>query len=407
MTRLQEKLAERRFVPQRYGKHKLDDLDSRLARNLVLFKPTESALAKIMAKARLNIPGLTQTDDVLKVIRHNSDSVFGVTRKSKFNQAAPEAEGFIAMLPLNKLGAELLAIDALETSKPNIKFLAKPGERPEAIYWWAVFAPGALAAGMALFMEKVSASQYAGIDIYARPVTEEGRRFLEVLGFREGAELKGIAAPHLWIFSRHQERPCYDSYLPGANAQGVGVTVARTVEDLSRIIAMRSAVYIGEQECPYEEEFDGNDLAATHLLAYVGDEPAGCLRIRFFADFAKLERLAIRKEFRKSRAAFQLVRAGLRLCQKKGYRKAYGHSQMRLVNFWGRFGFHTFEGGRNLVFSDFDYVELVTEIEPDPEAISIGVDPYMIIRPEGRWHATGVLEKSAVRQVTRPSVVEK
>ncbi len=141
-----------------------------------------------------------------------------------------------------------------------------------------------------------------------------------------------------------------------------------------------------------------------HLIAYIGDEPAGCIRVRFFADFAKLERLAIRKEFRKSRAAFQLVRAALKLCQKKGYRRAYGHSQTRLVSFWGRFGFHTFEGGKSFVFSDFDYVELVADLEPDPEAVTIGADPYVIIRPEGRWHTPGILEQSASRAVTRPSV---
>ena len=66
-----------------------------------------------------------------------------------------------------------------------------------------------------------------------------------------------------------------------------------------RVAAIRNSVYIGEQECPYEEEYDGNDLSATHLLAYIGDEPVGCLRLRFFADFAKFERIAIRKEFRK------------------------------------------------------------------------------------------------------------
>ncbi len=56
---------------------------------------------------------------------------------------------------------------------------------------------------------------------------------------------------------------------------------------------------------PYEEEFDGNDFSSTHLLGYVGDEPAGCLRIRYFASFAKIERLAVRHEFRHTRLAFQ------------------------------------------------------------------------------------------------------
>ncbi len=393
---------------KKHGRHQLDELDPRrVARNLVLFKPAEKAITEIMDQARLSIPGLTSTEDVLKVMRHNSDSVFAVSRRSRFDEAEACAEGFIAMLPLNKLGAQLLALDALETNKPNPKFLATENERPELIYWWAVFAPGSLAAGMALFMERLNSSQYSGLDVYARPVTAEGRKFLEVLGFTEGARLYGSDAPHLWVFPRHSDKPLYDSYVPGVAPGKIGITVARTFEDLSRVISMRSAVYIAEQECPYEEEFDGNDLAATHLLAYIGDEPAGCLRIRFFADFAKIERLAIRKEFRKSRAAFQLVRAALKLCQKKGYRRAYGHSQTRLVNFWARFGFHTFDGGKSLVFSDFDYVEMVAEIEPDPNPISLGADPYVIIRPEGRWHASGILEKSASRDATSPSVEKK
>ena len=124
-----------------------------------------------------------------------------------------------------------------------------------------------------------------------------------------------------------------------------------------RVTTIRSAVYMAEQECPYDEEFDGNDFSATHLIGYVGNEPAACLRIRYFADFVKMERLAVRHEFRKTRLAFKIVRAGIELCRAKGYRKIYGHSQKRLLNFWSRFGFRPFEGSKEFVFSDFDYVE--------------------------------------------------
>ena len=104
------------------------------------------------------------------------------------------------------------------------------------------------------------------------------------------------------------------------------MTVARTFEDLMRVSSLRAAVYIGEQECPYEEEFDGNDLAATHLIGYIGNEPAGCLRIRFFADFAKLERLAVRKEYRNTKLSFQIVRAAIRLCHEPGKALALLHA---------------------------------------------------------------------------------
>jgi predicted GNAT family N-acyltransferase len=405
----QRKLASTPLLPPvQHGRHKLDELDpERVAKHLIMFEPSDRVIADLVAEARLHIPGLTEATEAIRLQRYNPNCVMALARKSKFDPANPVGEGFISILPLNELGLKNLALGTFNAASPDLRLITKPFERPAGIYMWAAFAPGSLAAGVALFMEKMSVPHYAGINLYSRAQTEIGVQFHQVLGFHRGATIDAIEAPHLWTFKRKLEQPLYDSYVPGAAPGKVGITVARSFEDLSRVIAIRSAVYIGEQECPYEEEYDGNDLAATHLIAYVGDEPAGCLRLRFFADFAKVERLAVRKEFRKTRAAFQLVQAGLKLCQKKGYRRAYGHSQTRLANFWGRFGFHTFEGGKSLIFSDFDYVEMVADLVPDDDAVAIGSDPYAIIRPEGRWHTPGILERSASRAATSPSIKKK
>lgn len=403
MTASQKKLAQEP-VNGKQGKYRLDELDAvRIAKHLILFRPTPDIVTDVMARARETIPGLAATEDVLRIMRFNPDCFFTVSRRSRFDAKTPKGEGFIAMLPLNELGLKLLAMDALNTSNPNTRLIAAPGERPAAIYWWGVFAPGPLAAGMALFMEHVTSRLYANLDVYARPVTPEGRNFVRVLGFKEGAVINRETAPHLWVFHRAPERPLYDSYILGAGKGEIGVTVAHSFEDLMRVAAIRNAVYIGEQECPYGEEYDGNDLAATHLLAYIGDEPVGCLRLRFFAGFAKFERMAIRKEFRRSRAAIQLARAGFKLCQKKGYSRVVGHVQERLVPFWSRFGFRMKPDTRHFSFSDYDYVEIVAEIVPEADAITEGTDPYVMIRPEGQWHVEGVLDHSAARTAPDPT----
>jgi predicted GNAT family N-acyltransferase len=224
-----------------------------------------------------------------------------------------------------------------------------------------------------------------------------GVRFNEVLGLTRGVTVATIEAPNVWIFPRIIPRPLYDTYTPGQGRSDIGITVARNFEDLMRVVAIRNAVYIGEQECPYSEEYDGNDLSASHLLAYIGDEPVGCLRLRFFAGFAKFERMAIRKEFRKSRAAIQLARAGFAFCQKKGYSRVLGHIQEPLLPFWSRFGFRKKPDSKRFVFSDFEYIEIVAEIVPDSDAITADADPYVLIRPEGQWHTQGVLEQSSGR----------
>lgn len=382
----------------RFGKHKLDELDAtRVAKHLVSFAPSEETLIELVAKARLSIPGLAPASEAWKVQKHNPICVMALARRSRFDPENPMGEGFIAVLPLNHIGLQMLALGTFDASKPDLRLITGPEERPAGIYMWGVYGPGPLAAGMALFMEKMSTPQYAGVNLYSRPNTEVGVRFNEVLGFKRGTNIDGIDAPNIWIFAREPEPPLYDSYIPGADKGTIGITVARNFDDLMRVAAIRNAVYIGEQKCPYNEEYDGNDLVATHLIAYLGDEPVGCLRLRFFGEFAKFERVAIRPEYRNSRVAIQLIKAGLKLCQKKGFRRVLGHAQARLTNFWMRFGFKPLVNRSSFVFSDFEYVEMMAELERDIEAISIDTDPYLLIRPEGRWHIPGILEESASR----------
>lgn len=180
------------------------------------------------------------------------------------------------------------------------------------------------------------------------------------------------------------------------------IKIARNMEDLMQVVAIRSAVFLTDQACPYEEEFDGNDFCSLHLIAMVGAEPAACLRARYFADFCKLERLAVRQDYRRSRIAFQIVQAGIELARKKGFKRIYGHAQDRLVDFWAHFGAKPIGDGRKLVFSDFSYTEMVIELEPHPDPITMETDPYLIIRPEGDWEDRGVLDESAQRPVTSP-----
>lgn len=187
-----------------------------------------------------------------------------------------------------------------------------------------------------------------------------------------------------------------------SSSKTITVRIARDPNDLMTVFAIRSAVYLAEQDCPMEEEFDGNDLVAAHFIGFVGNEPVACLRVRFFGDFAKVERLAVRHQFRKSRVAFKLVQASVEYVKRKGFRKIYGQAQDRLVDFWAHFGAKPLPTQREITFSDFSYTEMLLEIEPSADAITLESDPYVIIRPEGEWDQPGVLDRSATREVTSP-----
>jgi predicted GNAT family N-acyltransferase len=302
---------------------------------------------------------------------------------------------------LTAQGADLLMDGKFPAADPPLHLLTRQCEKPAAVYCWGVYAPGVIAAGVPLAVEKVSTPLYRDAPILGRTITLGGFRIAESLGFRQGASFQGKTAANICIFPRGESiketRPIYDDYLGTESNRHVSITVVRSIEDFMRVVSVRSATFVAEQDCPYEEEFDGNDFSASHLLAYVGREPVGCLRIRYFAGFAKLERLAVRHEFRNRHIGTRLMSAGVEFCRMKGYRRIYGRAQKDLLNYYVGMGWRKLEGSSEFYFSDHAYIEIVIDADPNPKAIRLGVDPYVLMRPEGRWDEPGILDRSARR----------
>ena len=260
-------------------------------------------------------------------------------------------------------------------------------------------------AGLGNVSKHLSEPRLTAADLYAEPSSADGRNLTIALGFEPTPSYQ----QELWRYERpwnrvpskcrHQSTQqgvlqMHGTKLPSStnpDSRRISIRIARDPNDLMLVTAIRSAVYLAEQDCPIEEEFDGNDLVAAHFIGFVGTEPAGCLRVRFFGEFAKVERLAVRHQFRRSRVSFKLVQASVDYVKRKGFRKIYGQAQDRLVAFWAHFGAKPLGHNRKITFSDFSYTEMVLDIEPGPDAITLDSDPYVIIRPGGRlgpaWRA--------------------
>jgi predicted GNAT family N-acyltransferase len=378
-----------------------------LARRLVVFNVAGEQIATLMDLARKTIPTLTGADVVQRVASYNPDCFWAIAHRDRFNVNAPTGEGYVAFLPLTKQGLSQLLDGTLDRRNPPLSIISAQHEKPAGIYVWHVYAPGKLAAGAPLVMQKLWGPQCHDVDVYSWSINKEAARFVEGMGFRLAPKLGGSTAPQFHLFRRsrprHQEATFCAIPSPRSPEPRTSVRVARTIDDFMRAAVIRGAVFVGEQKCPYDEEFDGNDFTATHLIGYVGNEPAGCLRIRYFSDFAKLERLVVRKEFRSSGLARQLVDGGVEFCRTKGYTRMCTYAQKRLVKFWNKCGFSISDTPRELVFSDFDYVEMVCDTKHAAGTVSFKTDPYVIIRPEGSWEETGILERSKARGVSQPS----
>src|SRR5665213_4621075 len=78
------------------------------------------------------------------------------------------------------------------------------------------------------------------------------------------------------------------------NHNQIRTEVVTTYQQLLHAYAIRSICFIEEHGYSAQQEFDGNDYQATHMIVYAGDEPVGTQLIRWFKDLAKLERTAFR-----------------------------------------------------------------------------------------------------------------
>jgi predicted GNAT family N-acyltransferase len=208
--------------------------------------------------------------------------------------------------------------------------------------------------------------------------------------------MKGLA------FSSSKKRAHGNNFSESvANEPQLTFRIARGMEDMLQVYAVRSIVFVNDQKCPFAEEFDGNDFASTHIVGYLGEEPVATMRLRFFADFVKLERVAVRKEYRKHQVAVHMIRHAIDICSQKGYTRLYGHLERHLMRFWTSFGFieRPDHGKRErLIFSDREYVEAICDLEINPDRVSLDSSPYVLNRPEGEWDRPGVLDYSANRE---------
>lgn len=118
----------------------------------------------------------------------------------------------------------------------------------------------------------------------------------------------------------------------------VEVRLVSTYEERQMVVAVRSAVYLGEEAGSYRDHFDENDHCSSLLLAMQNGEPVGTMRCRWYSDFARIEKLVVRRPFRRLSTLNALVEAALRLAVKKGYRTVSGIALQQIVPFWQRKG---------------------------------------------------------------------
>jgi predicted GNAT family N-acyltransferase len=115
--------------------------------------------------------------------------------------------------------------------------------------------------------------------------------------------------------------------------------IASSVEDLIKVLVVRGIVFVEEQNVSYLEEMDEHEFSSVHVLGALKGEPVAAGRIRFVDQWSKLERIAVRKQYRKQNYGHQLVDYMIAHARRHGFKKIKMHAQARLVDFYKAHGF--------------------------------------------------------------------
>jgi hypothetical protein len=182
------------------------------------------------------------------------------------------------------------------------------------------------------------------------------------------------------------------------NHNQIRTEVVTTYEQLQHAYAVRSICFMEEHGVPAIHEFDGNDYQATHVVVYAGREPVGTLRIRWFRDFAKFERTSFRKAYRDVHVLKNAADFAFDHVARKGFDKVITHAQPKYARLWRMIlGFRNAEGKKPIYFDGHPepYLELVRDLVPPENAISVTTDSAVLFRIEGAWDAPSEYEAVA------------
>lgn len=178
-------------------------------------------------------------------------------------------------------------------------------------------------------------------------------------------------------------------------AQSIGGTpvtirLAMKMEDSLQAFAVRAACFIGELEVPFSEEFDGHDYGATHVIAYLGDEPIGAVRVRWFKSFAMTERLAVLQRFRGHRVGQQLLERCRTLAQSRGCNMLYAQVLPFDTGYWEKQGWRRLVPEAQSKAAPDQIVAMIKAVDPSRPLPELEVPEAISLRREPQLDSTGI-----------------
>ena len=119
----------------------------------------------------------------------------------------------------------------------------------------------------------------------------------------------------------------------------IKIKFVKNSDELNLAYQIRENVFIKEQGVSRNMERDKFDKVAKHIIVFFKNNPIGCARIRFVNGKAKLERIALLRNYRGKGIGKKVIDYLIVYCKNKKIKKIYMNSQYYLKNYYAKFGF--------------------------------------------------------------------
>lgn len=117
------------------------------------------------------------------------------------------------------------------------------------------------------------------------------------------------------------------------------IKIVKNKKELEHVMKIRETVFVIGQNVPRDIEIDEFDKVAKHVIVNYKNIPIGCARIRFVKGKAKLERIAILKEYRGKGFGKIIMNYLINYCKSKKVYGIYMNAQYYLKDYYKKFGF--------------------------------------------------------------------
>ncbi len=117
----------------------------------------------------------------------------------------------------------------------------------------------------------------------------------------------------------------------------IAVIKVNNPKDLEKVFAIRKIVFVEEQNCPPELEWE-NEEVSIHFLAQYNGKDAGACRWRKTENGYKLERFAVLKKYRGKGIAQEMIKTVLNDLPADAI-YVYLHAQLTAVRLYQKMGF--------------------------------------------------------------------